>query len=172
MDWKPSLPRIQFETPQKIKDLLALLPLDLNYLPDLQQACWPELPVIDAQNLVSEVLARHRRGYAWGTVAAVKDQVVGFGQLARWGGKTAEICDLVVAAAWRGKGIGTAIITNLVETARRQGFQAVEIGVAESNPQALSLYQRLGFEEYKRVLLDVGRGLENVIYLRTMLRKP
>jgi ribosomal protein S18 acetylase RimI-like enzyme len=173
MDWKPSLPQlphISFAPPQRIKDLLALLPLDLRYLPDLQQACWPDLPIIDVQYLVNEILARHQRGYAWGKVAAVKDQIVGFGQLARWGSKTAEISDLVVAAAWRGKGIGTAIITDLIEIARKQGFSNVEIGAAESNPQALSLYQRLGFEEYKRVLIDVGHGLENVIYLRYSLK--
>ena len=103
-------------------------------------------------------------------IASVKDQIVGFGQLARWGSKTAEISDLVVAAAWRGKGIGTAMITNLIDIARRQGFSTVEIGAAESNPQALSLYQRLGFEEYKRVLIDVGHGLEDVIYLRYALK--
>ena len=173
MDWKPSLPQlphISFDPQQRIKDLLALVPLDLSYLPDLQQACWPELPVIDVQVLLNEILARHRRGYAWAKVAAVKDQIVGFGQLARWGSKTAEISDLVVAAAWRGRGIGTAIINNLIETARRQGFTNVEIGAAESNPLALSLYKRLGFEEYKRIMIDVGHGLENVIYLRYVLQ--
>jgi ribosomal protein S18 acetylase RimI-like enzyme len=173
MDWKPSLPQlphISFDPQQRIRDLLALLPLDLSYLPDLQQACWPDLSIIDVQNLVNEVLARHRRGYAWGMVASVKDQIVGFGQLARWGSKTAEISDLVVAAAWRGKGIGTAIITDLIEIARRQGFSSVEIGAAESNPVALSLYQRLGFEEYKRVLIDLGHGLEHVVYLRYALK--
>jgi len=170
MDWKPSLPHIQFDPPQRIKDLLALWPLDLSYLPDLHRMCWPELPIVDVQSLVADILTRSRRGYAWGMVAAVRDQIVGFGQLARWGSRTAEISDLVVAAAWRGKGIGTAIITNLIDVARRQGFTTVEIGAAESNTEALSLYQRLGFEEYKRVLIDVGHGLENVIYLRYALK--
>jgi ribosomal protein S18 acetylase RimI-like enzyme len=169
MDWKPSLPQlphISFDPQQRIKDLLALWPLDLSYLPDLHRACWPELPIIDVNSFITEVLTRHQRGYAWGMVAAVKDQIVGFGQLARWGSRTCEIADLVVSTAWRGRGIGTEMITNLIDLARKQGFSTIEIGAAESNPGALSLYQRLGFEEYKRVLIDVGHGLENVIYLR------
>jgi ribosomal protein S18 acetylase RimI-like enzyme len=169
VDWRPSLPHIQFDAQQHLKDLLALWPLDLSYLPDLQQACWPDLPVVDVNSLIAEILTRSRRGYAWGRVAALKDQIVGFGQLARWGSRTAEISDLVVSAAWRGRGIGTAIVTNLIDLARRQGFTSVEIGAVESNIPALSLYERLGFTEYKRVLLDVGRGFENVIYLRYLL---
>jgi ribosomal protein S18 acetylase RimI-like enzyme len=172
MAWRsslPQLPHISFDPQQRLKDLLALWPLDLTYLPDLQQACWPDLPIVDVNSLVTEILTRHRRGYAWGMVAAVKEQIVGFGQLARWGTRTAEISDLVVSAAWRGKGIGTAIITDLIDIARGQGFTTVEIGAAETNTGALSLYRRLGFEEYKRVLIDVGHGLENVIYLRHAL---
>lgn len=169
MDWKAALPHIQFDPQKSLNDLLALWPLDFSQLPALQEACWPEIPLLDVHSLITHILTRHQRGCAWGMVAAVKDQIVGFGQVARLNSLRCEISDLVVSAAWRGQGIGTALVTALVDTARRQGFAIIEIGAAESNKVALSLYRRLGFEEYKQVLLDVGQGLERIIYLRLQL---
>lgn len=53
------------------------------------------------------------------------------------------LAQLFVDHAWRGQGIGTAIVEALIEEAGRAG-RALTLGVVKTNP-ALRLYQRLGF---------------------------
>ncbi len=110
------------------------------------------------------------RARLWGLVAEANGEIVGFGQLTRWGWR-GEICNLIVRENWRGKGIGTALIRQLIEIARQLGLREVEIGGAEANPRALALYRRLGFEDERRVLLDLGEGNEPVIYLLMRLNR-
>ena len=53
------------------------------------------------------------------------------------------LAQLFVDRAWRGKGIGTAMVEALIEEAARTG-RALTLGVVKTNT-ALRLYQRLGF---------------------------
>jgi ribosomal protein S18 acetylase RimI-like enzyme len=101
---------------------------------------------------------------AWAYTAAESGRAVGFGQLSRWGTR-GEICNLIVSEAWRGQGIGSAMIRRLIGVARENSLADVEIGAALSNPRALALYRRLGFADDRRVMLDLGKGAEPVIYL-------
>jgi len=96
-------------------------------------------------------------------VATLNAQVVAFGQLTLWS-RVAEISDLSVTQAQRGRGIGTALLKHLIAlgAARRA---VIEIGVAQRNVRALSLYQRLGFRHDRTLLLDLGQGVEPVLYL-------
>ncbi|MEL7655445.1 MAG: GNAT family N-acetyltransferase [Bacillota bacterium] len=45
-------------------------------------------------------------------------------------------------------GIATALITELIECAKKAGFEQLELEVVCENQQALRLYQKLGFEKY------------------------
>ena len=139
-------------------------PLAFKHLADLWESCWPDSPIAEAHNFIGDVLRRQKHGQAWALVAMVKGKVVGFGQLVRWG-RRAEIADLIIRPEWRENGIGTAMIRQLIDIARQQNILEIEIGVTESNIRAMALYLRLGFEEKRRLLIDVGRGVENVIYL-------
>lgn len=151
--------------------MITLRPVRVDDALPLQQACWPHMALIDVHWWLSSLFERQERGLAWGVVALVDGTIAGYGQLTRLGGR-AEISDLIVNEARRGQGIGTAIITHLVELARLQQFSEVEIGVAESNPRALQLYCRLGFREKRRIMLDLGDGDEPVIYLSLNLNGP
>jgi ribosomal protein S18 acetylase RimI-like enzyme len=51
-----------------------------------------------------------------------------------------------VAAAWRGRGVGRALLQALLDTARKQGFAQVCLSLEVDNP-ALRLYQSEGFEQ-------------------------
>lgn len=130
----------------------------------LQRSCWTEWPVDVVREVLARVdlLDRQRRGQ--GIVAAHGEQVLGFGQLSLWP-RVAEISDLIVAPAYRGRGIGTAIIRYLVHLARTWRVSGVEIGAMESNTRALALYRRLGFQDGRTIQLETGYGPETVIYL-------
>jgi ribosomal protein S18 acetylase RimI-like enzyme len=60
----------------------------------------------------------------------------------------------------RGRGIGTALVIRLLETARVR-YRAVSLSVARENP-ALRLYEQLGFEVVDRsgTSLTMRKGLE------------
>ncbi len=63
-----------------------------------------------------------------------------------------EICFVNVENAMRGKGIGTRLIEGVIEDAFLQpGIERVDISVRLTNPEAASLYRRIGFEEEKTV---------------------
>ena len=147
-------------------------PLTGDDAPALQAACWPALSVAQARQRVARALARARRDRAWPVVGLCEGRVVGFGQLVRWRGGV-EVGDLVVGSLWRRRGVGTAIVTHLLDLAREWGFAWVEVGVAESNAPACALYRRLGFNRReRRLLLDLGQGPEPIIYLSQVLSEP
>ena len=55
------------------------------------------------------------------------------------------IQNLGVREDMRGKGVGTGLLSYLIEMARSKGFRRCIIDVAVSNPRAQTLYERLGF---------------------------
>jgi ribosomal-protein-alanine N-acetyltransferase len=65
-------------------------------------------------------------------------------------GGEAELESLVVSGEWRGRGIGTALMMELLNLAKAHGAARVDLEVRASNRAALSLYGRSG-------LLEIGR---------------
>jgi GNAT superfamily N-acetyltransferase len=70
------------------------------------------------------------------------------------------IVDIALLPAWRGKGIGSRILQEVISRARKKG-KAVSIHVEQFNP-AMSLYKRLGFENVSE---------DGVYYLMTLTPK-
>ena len=61
--------------------------------------------------------------------------------------------DLFVQPAWRGKGVGRALMARVMAEAARQGWAEVSVSTGRDNREALSLYRGMGLvEEY--VLLE------------------
>ena len=52
---------------------------------------------------------------------------------------------MAVAAGWRGRGVGTALLAAAVERARRAGAHKIALQVWPHNAAALALYERFGF---------------------------
>ncbi len=50
------------------------------------------------------------------------------------------------AKAWRGRGVGTRLIRALIAWAPERGFRRIALEVFANNPDAVRLYERLGFE--------------------------
>jgi GNAT superfamily N-acetyltransferase len=73
--------------------------------------------------------------------AVAGGRVVGF---ATWlgAGEVTEIEDLFVDPDWMGRGVGRALVADLVATARSRGVRRIEV---TANPHALAFYAKAGF---------------------------
>jgi ribosomal protein S18 acetylase RimI-like enzyme len=146
-------------------------PVRLSDAELLRDHCWPERPFAAVYQLVMRARQNALQGRGVGVVVVSGGNVIrGYGQLTLWPG-CAEISDLVVAVAYRGQGVGTAIIQYLARAAREMHVSCVEIGAALSNTGAVALYRRLGFADDHTVWLNLGEGKEPVLFLRLNLER-
>ena len=53
---------------------------------------------------------------------------------------------MAVAAAWRGRGIGSALLAEAIDRAREAGAHKVALQVWPHNSAAIALYERFGFQ--------------------------
>jgi RimJ/RimL family protein N-acetyltransferase len=69
-------------------------------------------------------------------------------QLARYG-----VADLgmLVAAGWRDRGVGTALLAEAVRRAREAGAHKIALQVWPHNTAAIALYERFGFQREGRL---------------------
>lgn len=146
---------------------VRIRPVQLTDVDILHHHCWSERPLAAIHQLVARAQQAARQGRGLGVVVVGDTplDIRGYGQLTVWvrGG---EISDLVIAPPHRGNGLGTAIIQYLVRAAREMRAPLVEIGAAYSNPGAMALYRRLGFEDDHTLMLNLGQGQEKVLYLK------
>jgi ribosomal-protein-alanine N-acetyltransferase len=72
---------------------------------------------------------------------------------------------------FEGKGIGSAVLTELIEEARRRRAADVLLEVRADNPRAQQLYLRFGFEQI-HVRPRYYRDGTNALIMRLELNKP
>lgn len=58
---------------------------------------------------------------------------------------TAEIVNIAVRPEYQRQGIGTALLSHAVATARAAGFRLLEIGTGDTGAGQIALYERCGF---------------------------
>jgi ribosomal protein S18 acetylase RimI-like enzyme len=59
---------------------------------------------------------------------------------------------MAVARPWRGRGVGSALLTAAIEKARAEGLHKLSLEVFPHNEAAIALYRKFGFlEEGRRV---------------------
>jgi [ribosomal protein S18]-alanine N-acetyltransferase len=94
---------------------------------------------------ISEVIARKAMAQArWLTVAEIDGQIVGY-QLTTSTLNGAHLSRLAVLPRWQGRGLGAALVSNMIEECRQQGAREISVNTQDSNAASLALYQRLGF---------------------------
>ena len=93
-----------------------------------------------------------------GTLVAVAEGVVigevridpswmGFGEIG-----------MMVAAGWRGRGAGTALVAAAVDWARARGLHKLALSVFPHNDAAIALYRKFGFVQEGRLVRHVRRA--------------
>jgi L-amino acid N-acyltransferase YncA len=119
-------------------------------------------------------LAAHGDAYP-ALVAAVADEVVGFGALAPYRPKPSyahTVEDSVyVKDGWRGKGLGGLILEALIERARGHGHHSMIARIIADNEASVRLHERHGFVRIgheRQVAFKLGRWLD-VLTLQRML---
>jgi ribosomal protein S18 acetylase RimI-like enzyme len=62
--------------------------------------------------------------------------------------------ELYVVPDARGRGVGSAALKFVMNEARMQGLRALHLEVMPGNERALELYQRHGFDDTRRHLMN------------------
>jgi ribosomal protein S18 acetylase RimI-like enzyme len=160
-------PPLAFQPPDT---RIRIRPVRLSDAESLFTNCWPSRSFRSVYDLVLAAQRAAADAQGLGVVVEGADHnLQAYGQFMVWP-TSAEINDLIVAAPYRGQGLGTAIIQYLVAAARKLKIRRIEIGAAVSNPRAVTLYRRLGFEDSHTLLLNLGSGKEQVLFLGLDLR--
>lgn len=87
-----------------------------------------------------------RIGYLCRVLINARDAVTGYGVLSHGAGE-AHVLNICVAAAYRRRGLGEAILLQLIDDARQLCADTLLLEVRPSNTTAIELYRKLGFNE-------------------------
>jgi RimJ/RimL family protein N-acetyltransferase len=90
-------------------------------------------------------------------VAVVAGEVVGELRVEQTSFGYGEI-GMMVAADWRGRGVGTALVAAAIDWARTRGLHKLTLSVFPHNDAAIALYRRFGFVEEGRRNKQIRRA--------------
>jgi ribosomal-protein-alanine N-acetyltransferase len=106
---------------------------------------------IEAQSFGDPWPAEAFRTYLAGCFLVAEEAGAVLGYLvARTAGDEAEVLDVAVAPAARGRGIGRRLLAEALRGLRERGARRAYLEVRESNTAALRLYESLGFRPVGR----------------------
>lgn len=121
-------------------------------------AIWNEIEV-DLENRRGWWRGRTEAGFPV-LVAVEATEVLGYGSYGPFrafdGYRQTVEHSVYVAEAARRRGVGRALLTALIERARRQGMHVIVGGIAADNEPSLRLHAALGFQESAR-MPEVGQ---------------
>jgi GNAT superfamily N-acetyltransferase len=78
----------------------------------------------------------------------------------------AEVKRMYVDAAWRGRGVGRALLEALIAGARERGYAKLRLGTLEEMKEAQSLYHSVGFRPIERYRPD--EIVDTIFYERSL----
>jgi len=76
-------------------------------------------------------------------------------------GEMTDFWDIVVSREYRKKGVGTMLIREIENFARRKGCKFIRLNVNEKNRNAMKLYRKLGYRKISYIMIkgDLANGL-------------
>lgn len=98
------------------------------------------------------------RAGGWNLVALDGERVVGHVAVAPLAAAEPDLV-VFVREAYRGRGVGTELLEQLVAYAAAGEYDAVSLDVAADNERALAVYERLGFEVADRTVAGLSMRL-------------
>ena len=119
----------------------AMMPFDLPAVAEVDASAF--------ELLWQNALPALERAYpqtVWATVAETESQVIGY-QLSTRNPLGVHLARLSVRPAAQGKGLGYALVANLIQQARQHGISHLTVNTQSDNTASLALYQRMGFRE-------------------------
>ena len=123
------------------------------------RALWAELTEAHRQLYADPTIGGDEPGRAFdGPLAAAEGiwvadadgEVVGLAGLLVGGGK-GELEPVVVAVAWRGRGVGRRLVEAVVAASRDRGLRHVSVRPVGRNSEAIRFFHALGFDVLARV---------------------
>jgi L-amino acid N-acyltransferase YncA len=169
------------ETPVQIRDAVAA---DLDTITAIHNhavvhttAIWNEDPV-DLDDRAAWLAERTADGFP--VIVAVDDTgVLGYASYGRWrphsGFRHTVEHSVYVRGDGQGRGIGTALMVELIERARERGIHVMIAAVESGNAASVALHERLGFVEAGRmpqVGAKFGRWLDLSFLQLTLDDRP
>lgn len=148
----------------QVGDLPAITAI-LNRAAATSTASWHEYPKTEAE--MADWFALRKRDY---TVLAARDAsgLLGYATYGPFrvpsGYRLSAEHSLYVREDARGRGIGKALLTALIERARAQGLHTLIGGVDSDNSLSIALHKAFGFEETGR-LPEIGRKFDRWLTL-------
>lgn len=106
------------------------------------------------------------RGGLWLASADGGDRGVGCVALRPLDDEMGEVKRMYVDPAWRGRGVGRALLETLIAGARDRGYIALRLGTLEEMKEAQSLYHSLGFRPIERYRPD--EMVDTIFYERSL----
>jgi ribosomal-protein-alanine N-acetyltransferase len=82
---------------------------------------------------------------AYLTVAELEGEIVGY-QLTTPNPDGAHLARLAVFPRWQGRGVGYALVADLVAHSEQNGAHAISVNTQDTNAASLAVYRRAGFE--------------------------
>lgn len=136
LEWLSTSPPTMSSIPGELRGLRQS---DFDLLIDLDQKAFQGI----WSNTRDELLEAYETA-SISTVLELDNELVGYqiSTASAWG---AHLARLAVHPSWQGKGIGNAIVTDLMQQVRKRGYHRLTVNTQENNLRSLSLYQRLGF---------------------------
>jgi phosphinothricin acetyltransferase len=109
------------------------------------------------------------------TVAEVDGAIAGWGSLSSFHARSAYRFtvenSVYIDHRWHRRGIGSAVLTDLIARARTTGHRTIVAGIDGDQPASLALHARHGFEQVahlREVGFKFGRWLD-VVYMQLMV---
>ena len=145
-----------------MSELRKASPNDLGQLVDLMAEFYAEagypLNRTLAADAFAAVISDERLGYVWLIQAGGADAgyvVVTLTFSMEYGGRSAFVDDLYIRAAFRGRGVGTRILTEVRGFCLGLGVRAMHLEVGRDNAAAQTVYRKIGFAGTDRELLTL-----------------
>lgn len=138
------------------------VPLLLKFIRELAEyERQPNAVVIGEETLIKDGFGSKPKFRA--LIAEWGGQAIGyalfFGFYSSWKGSGLFLEDLFVRKAFRGRGIGRALLSEVARVARREGSIGIRWEVLDWNESAIKFYKSLGGEfldDWRQVFLEAG----------------